>query len=167
MSTPNLLLVFIWLLSIGRAHFGQLCLQCLDVRRLRGYQVLPRWLSSPRCGSWRGELRRGGYAATRLAHDRQRFQQEDSYRLVGIDCDNRNANRLLPAIGKLTALRRGLCSHLVPKIVSLRKRLVQRTLAGKLSRNNSCAGSDTRSARTKWMPCSFNFAHQARTAILH
>src|SRR6266566_4546706 len=163
----SLLLVLIWLLPIGRAHFGQLRLQRLDVRRLRGYEVLLGWSGLPRCGVSRGKLRWWGCAVTRLARDCQRLQKKNCYRLVGIHRDNRNANLLLPSIGKLAPLRRHFCGHLVPQIVSLGKWLVQGTLPGELGGNNSSASSDTRGASKCWIPLSLDLPHETRAAIFH
>src|SRR5438552_12084270 len=73
--------------------------------------------------------------------------------------DNRNANLLLPSIGKLAPLRRHFCGHLVPQIVSLGKGLVQGTLPGELGGNNSSASSDTRSASKSWIALSFDLPH--------
>ena len=52
----GLLLVLICLLPIRRAHFGQLRLERLDVRRLRGYEVLLGWLALFRSGIYLGNL---------------------------------------------------------------------------------------------------------------
>src|SRR5436305_7646998 len=163
----SLLLVLIWLLPIGRAHFGQLRLECLDVRSLRRYEVLLGWLVLFGSGIYLWNLRWCSCTATRLVREGQWVQKKNRYRLVGVHRDNRNTDRLLPTTRKLAALRRHLCGHLVPKVVSLGKWLVQGTLPGELGSDNRSAGSDTRSARKERMARPFNFAHQTGAAILH
>src|SRR5881227_4009341 len=141
----SLLLVLIWLLPIGRAHFGQLRLKRLDVCRLRRYEVLLGWLGLFRSGIYLWNRQWCRCTATRLARGGQWVQKKNRYRLVRVHRDNRNTDRLLPTTRKLAALRRHLCGHVVPKVVSLGKWLVRRTLPGELGSDNRSAGSDTRS----------------------
>src|SRR6266566_2851950 len=163
----SLSLVLIRLLPIRRAHFGQLRLQRLDVRRLRRCEVLLGWLVLFGSGIYLWNLRWRRCTATRLAREGQWVQKKNRYRLVGVHRYNRNAHCLLPATRKLAALRCHFCGHLIPKVVSLGEWLVQRTLAGKLSGDNRSAGSDTRSSGKDWIALSFDPSHQPRRAILH
>src|SRR6266550_3508970 len=162
----SLLLVLIWLLPIGRAHFGQLRLQCLDVRRLRRYEVLLGRLGLSGCRSCRGKLRCWRCAATRLARNGQRVQKKNRQWLIGVHRDNRDADRLLPSIGKLAALGCHLGGHLVPQIIT-GKWLILGTLPSELGGNNSRASSDTRCARKDRIALSFDFSYQACAAIFH
>src|SRR5207237_3672896 len=91
----SLLLVLIWLLPIGRAHFGQLRLECLDVRSLRRYEVLLGWLVLFGSGIYLWNLRWCSCTATRLAREGQWVQKKNRYRLVRVHRDNRNTDRLL------------------------------------------------------------------------
>src|SRR6266576_250198 len=158
----SLLLVLIWLLPIGRAHFGQLRLERLDVRRLRRYEVLLGWLVLFGSGIYLWNLRWCRCTATRLAREGQWVQKKNRYRLVRVHCDNRNTDRLLPTTRKMAALRCHFCGHLIPKVVRLGEWLVQGTLPGELGGNNRSAGSDTHGSGKDWIALSYDSSHQPR-----
>src|SRR5207302_4157726 len=109
------------------------------------------WLALFGSGIYLWNLRWCRCTATRLAREGQWVQKENRYRLVRVHRYNRNAHCPLPATRKLAALRCHFCGHLIPKVVRLGEWLVQRPLAGKLSRDNRSAGSDTRSSGKDWI----------------
>ncbi|PYS53653.1 MAG: hypothetical protein DMF76_27850, partial [Acidobacteria bacterium] len=81
-------------------------------------------------------------------------QKKNRQWLIGVHRDDRDADRLLPSIGKLAALGCHLGGHLVPEIITLGKWLIQGTLPGELGGNNSSASSDTRGGSKCWIPLS-------------
>src|SRR5579885_2437621 len=91
--------------------------------------------------------------------DINRVQQKYAQWLVSAHVHDRDAHRLLKTVRQSIPLHCHFCSHLISKIVGLGKRLIERSLPNKLSRDNSCTSSDSSGSGENRMATALNFAN--------